>query len=63
MIRVQLDRSKDKGFIIRVISSNGKELFRTSETYKRRKGAEKAWDALEKAFDETGYRWEDLTRK
>lgn len=47
---IRLRRAENKEFYILITGVNGEELYKSSETYKRRAGAEKSVAALAKVF-------------
>lgn len=61
MIKVELDRAEE--FTIRIKSKNNKELFRSSETYKRKKTALRAWDILQNSIALGEVEFSDLTEE
>jgi len=59
----RLRKSTDDRYYMQAVAQNGRETWRTSQTYKRRDGAKKATHSMAHAF---GAKWngqfEDLTR-
>lgn len=49
-VKFKVKRAKNGEVYGQIIAANGKELFRTSETYKRRAGVMKAFDAFIKVI-------------
>lgn len=56
--RFEVVRS-DAGWFARFIAANGREVWRTSETYTQKKGATNALHVITSAFSPTGQSWVD----